>query len=60
MWNMLLLSYEEGKDYIYFICEKRDNVVCKTNKKIVIEKEKYLTFLNLDAPKVEVDADVEI
>lgn len=37
-------SYEEIKDYKYFICENQKNVLKKTIKQIVVKKELFLTY----------------
>ena len=37
-------KYELDKDYLYFICIETNNVRAKTNKKIIAEKELFLTY----------------
>uniref|UniRef100_A0A6C0HX92 Bro-N domain-containing protein n=1 Tax=viral metagenome TaxID=1070528 RepID=A0A6C0HX92_9ZZZZ len=37
-------SYENDKDYKYFICEKKDNLLKKTSKQTTTKKELFLTY----------------
>jgi hypothetical protein len=37
-------AYENEKDYKYFICEKKDAVLKKPSKQIVVKKELFLTY----------------